>query len=62
MKYRYECQLNLGTLNPVRYAESREAFIENLLEEYNYEYGDLFFVTRSDITNISSENDEEEDE
>jgi hypothetical protein len=59
--YRYECVLNLGQLNPVRYANSKEEFIENLLQEYNYTYGDLFYITRSDITDISTENWEEEE-
>ena len=40
------------TLNPVREAISEEDFIEKLLSEYNDKCGDLFRISRSDITNI----------
>jgi hypothetical protein len=61
----YECILDLGKVNPVREANSREEFIDNLLEEYNNKCDGLFDVQREDISKITSddfEEDEEEDE
>ena len=57
----YECILDLGKVNPVREANSREEFIDNLLEEYNNKCDGLFDVQREDISKITSD-DFEEDE
>ena len=54
----YECVINL-TLYPVRQARSQEEFIENLIAEYNAKAGDLVTLSRSDLTNITP--DEEDD-
>jgi hypothetical protein len=58
----YECILDLGKVNPLREANSREEFIENLLNEYNYKCDGLFEVKRKDISEITSNNEYEEDE
>lgn len=52
---RYECTVELGKLNPVRYAESKEEFIENLLDEYNRACDGLFYLVRADIKDIYEE-------
>jgi hypothetical protein len=52
---RYECIVELGRLNPVRYAESKEEFIENLLNEYNQACDGLFYLDRADIKDICEE-------
>ena len=57
--YQYECTLDLGKVHPCRYAKSKEEFIENLLDEYNTACDGLFDVRRSDISEITS--DEETD-
>ena len=57
----YECILNLGEVNPVREANSKEEFIENLLEEYNHKCDGLFDVQRQDISEITSDEDELEE-
>jgi len=49
----YECVLKIK-VNPVREAASREEFISNLIDEYNERCRDLFFICRSDITDITS--------
>ena len=54
----YECVINL-TLYPVRQARNQEEFIENLIAEYNAKAGDLVTLSRSDLTNITP--DEEDD-
>jgi len=51
--HRYECVLKIE-VNPVREAASREEFISNLIDEYNERCRDLFFICRSDITDITS--------
>jgi hypothetical protein len=56
----YECILDLGKVNPVREANSREEFIDNLLEEYNNKCDGLFDVQREDISKITSDDDLEE--
>tara|TARA_R110002049_G_scaffold49544_1_gene141646 strand:+ start:349 stop:534 length:186 start_codon:yes stop_codon:yes gene_type:complete len=52
---RYEFILNLGEVNPVRYANSKEEAIKDLIEEYNFICGDLFTICKSDILNITEE-------
>ena len=59
MEHRYECVIKLE-LNPVRYASSKEEFIENLIDEYNNAYGGMFAISRSDISNIDSDNPEDD--
>ena len=58
----YECILDLGKVNPVREANSREEFIDNLLEEYNNKCDGLFDVQREDISKITSDDFEEDEE
>jgi len=58
----YECILDLGKVNPVREANSKEEFINNLIDEYNYKCDGLFDVRRKDISKIISDDEEEEDE
>ena len=57
----YECILDLGKVNPVREANSKEEFIENLLEEYNHKCDGLFDVRRQDISEITSDELEEDE-
>ena len=57
----YECILDLGKVNPVREANSREEFIDNLLEEYNNKCDGLFDVQRQDISEITSDELEEDE-
>lgn len=59
MRHRYEGVIKLE-LNPVRYASSKEEFIENLIDEYNSVYGEMFLISRSDISNINSDNPEDD--
>ena len=47
----YECVLNIK-LYPVRKANSKEEFIENLIEEYNDHCFGLFDIDRSMITEV----------
>ena len=58
----YECILDLGKVNPVREANNREEFIDNLLEEYNNKCDGLFDVQREDISKITSDDFEEDEE
>ena len=58
----YECILDLGKVNPVREANSKEEFINNLIDEYNYKCDGLFDVRRKDISKIISDDEEEENE
>ena len=51
---RYECKITI-TLNPVREANSKKEFIENLLEEYNETCWELFTINKEDITGIVEE-------
>lgn len=61
-KYRYECTVKLGETNPVRYCESKEEFIEEILDEYNGAGAGLFEIERSDICNIDSDEEDEDDD
>ena len=47
----YECVINIK-LNPVREANSKEEFIENLIEEYNDQCFGLFDIDRSLISEV----------
>ena len=38
----FECEIELGSVYPVREAETKEEFIKNLIEEYNKKCFDLF--------------------
>lgn len=58
----YECILDLGKVYPVRESNNKEEFIKNLLNEYNYKCDGLFEVKREDISKITSDNEDEEDE
>tara|TARA_R100000008_G_scaffold86417_1_gene79447 strand:+ start:160 stop:342 length:183 start_codon:yes stop_codon:yes gene_type:complete len=57
----YECKITI-TVNPVREANSKEEFIENLLEEYNDTCWELFTINREDITEINEDGEEISDE
>ena len=61
-KYRYECTVKLGETNPVRYCESKEEFIEGILNEYNEASAGLFEIERSDICNIDSDEEDDDDD
>jgi len=49
---RYECVLNIGKLYPVREANSKQEFIDNLIEEYNEKCFGLLDIRREDIKEI----------
>ena len=51
----YQCILDLGKVNPVRKAKSKEEFIDNLLDEYNIACNGLFEIRREDISEITSD-------
>ena len=53
----YECKITI-TVNPVREANSKEEFIENLLEEYNDTCWELFTINREDIKGITEDGEE----
>jgi len=57
----YECKITI-TVNPVREANSKEEFIENLLEEYNNICWELFTVYKEDITGITEDGEGVTDE
>ena len=60
-KYRYEARIQIST-NPVRYANSKEEFIKNLVEEYNEICSELFDIYPIDIEVTDSDNPEDEEE
>ena len=55
---KYECTISIE-LNPVRYANSEEEFIKNLIKEYNNKCHKLFEIDRNDITQITSDEEDE---
>lgn len=57
----YECILNIGKLYPVREANSKQEFINNLINEYNEQCFGLLDIRREDITEISSDKDEDDE-
>jgi hypothetical protein len=58
--YTFECVLNIGKLYPVREANSKEEFIGNLITEYNEQCFGLLDIRGEDITEISSNKDDDE--
>ena len=56
----FECVINIQC-NPVREAETEQEFIENIIDEYNEICSDLFEIDRDHITEISGDDEEEED-
>jgi len=48
----FECIINLEWVNPVRKAETKEQFINELIEEYNEKCFGLFEINRSMIRDI----------
>tara|TARA_R100001460_G_scaffold29424_1_gene58585 strand:- start:2687 stop:2872 length:186 start_codon:yes stop_codon:yes gene_type:complete len=57
----YECKITI-TVNPVREANSKEEFIENLLEEYNNTCWELFTICREDIKGLTEDGEEISDD
>lgn len=53
-KNRYECVINIK-LNPVRYADNKKEFIDNLIEEYNEQCYGLFDIHECDLKNIKED-------
>ena len=53
--YTFECVLNIGKLYPVREANSKQEFIDNLITEYNEQCFGLLDIRGEDITEISSD-------
>tara|TARA_X000000368_G_scaffold7475_1_gene5747 strand:- start:1016 stop:1192 length:177 start_codon:yes stop_codon:yes gene_type:complete len=58
MSKTYECRIKIDDIFPVRKANSKEEFIRNLIEEYNNTCGHLFEISRSDISEITEEDNE----
>ena len=59
--YRYEGRITIST-NPVRWATSKQEFIDNLVEEYNDICSELFDIYDDDIEVLDSDNPEDEEE
>ena len=59
--YRYEGRITIST-NPVRWATSKQEFIDNLVEEYNEVCSELFDIYDDDIEVLDSDNPEDEEE
>ena len=53
--YSFTCVLNIGKLYPVREANSKQEFIDNLITEYNEQCFGLLDIGVEDITVISSD-------
>jgi len=53
----FECEINLGSVFPVREAETPEQFIEELIEEYNNQCFGLFEIDRNMILYIEEVGD-----
>tara|TARA_R100000935_G_scaffold15712_1_gene31415 strand:- start:296 stop:484 length:189 start_codon:yes stop_codon:yes gene_type:complete len=51
----FDCKITLPPLYPRREAESREQFIEQLIEQYNCACGDLFKINIDDISEVFCE-------
>ena len=48
----FECEIELGSVYPVRKAETKEEFIKNLIEEYNEKCFDLFEINENMIKEV----------
>jgi predicted small metal-binding protein len=48
----FECEIELGSVYPVREAETKEEFIKNLIEEYNEKCFDLFEINEDMIKEV----------
>ena len=59
--YSYEGRIKIST-NPVRWAASKQEFIDNLVEEYNDVCSELFDIYPIDIEVTDSDNPEDEEE
>ena len=48
----FECEIELGSVYPVREAKTKEEFIKNLIEEYNNKCFDLFEINEDMIKEV----------
>jgi hypothetical protein len=48
----YECVIDVRKLFPVREANTKQEFIDNLIEEYNDKFFGLLTIRREDIKEI----------
>ncbi len=53
----FECEIELGSVYPVREAETKEDFIKNLIEDYNNKCSDLFEVNEDMIIGVEEVGD-----
>ncbi len=48
----FECEIELGSVYPVREAETKEEFIKDLIEEYNNKCFGLFDINEDMIIDV----------
>jgi hypothetical protein len=48
----YECVIDISKLFPVREANTKQEFIDNLIKEYNEQCSGLLTIRREDIKEI----------
>ena len=53
----FECEIELGSVYPVREAESKEDFIKGLIEEYNEKCFALFEINEDMIIDVEEVGD-----
>lgn len=53
----FECEIELGSVYPVREAESKEDFIKGLIEEYNEKCFGLFEINEDMIIDVEEVGD-----
>ena len=51
----FECEIELGSVYPVREAESKEDFIKGLIEEYNEKCFGLFEINEDMIIDVEED-------
>jgi hypothetical protein len=48
----FECEIELGSVYPVREAKNKEEFVKNLIEEYNNKCFELFEINEDMIIDV----------